>query len=119
MPARTIKQTARRVRTKASVGTPKKFTPAIITEIEATAADTIRMTFSTRVITSQLPSYKAGAAGETTVTAMTPISETVVELVFSGNVAGTNLIVTEGDQGIRTWPAGFVPAGTYAIPTFP
>jgi hypothetical protein len=50
---------------------------------------------------------------------MSPISATVIELVFTGTVAATNLLVQEGDAGIRTPSGGFVPAGTYAIPTFP
>lgn len=116
---RVVKQTTRRVRTKTTNATPKKFTPAIITEIEATAADTIRITYSTRIVKNSLPGYKAGAGAAQTVESMSLISDTLLELVFTGSVQGTDLIVPEGDPGIRTWPAGFVPAGVYAIPSFP
>jgi hypothetical protein len=119
MQPRTVKQTTRRVKTKTSIMTPAKLTPAVVMNIEATAANTIRMTFSTRVVKSGLPGYKAGADGTETIESMSSVSETVMEFVFTGDVAGTNLLVSEGDQGIRTWPAGFVPAGSYAIPTFP
>ena len=116
MAIRTIKQTRRRVRTKTTDETPKKFTPAIISSIAATAADTIQ---NTRVMPVRLPGFTAGASAAETVTAMTAISETVIELTFTGDVQGTDLIVKEGDPGIRTSAAGFVPAGSYAIGTFP
>lgn len=119
MTLRSIKQTNRRVKTKTTVMTPKTFTPAIIQDIEATAADVVRLTFNTRVQPSHLPTYKAGASGDIGVTNMAAVSSTVVDLTFSDDVAGTSLIVKEGDPGIRTHPGGFVPAGTYAIPTFP
>jgi hypothetical protein len=120
MASRTVSKSNRRVKTKVSVSTPRVFTSAVISEIEATAANTIRITFDSRIVKSgSLPGYTAGAAGAETVESMSLIGETGVELVFTGSVQGTNLIVPDGDPGIRTWPAGFVPAGVYAIPTFP
>ncbi len=119
MAIRSIKQTTRRVKSKTSMMTPKKFTPAIIQEVDATAANVLRLTFNTRVQPTDLPTYKAGASGDVAVESMMTVSDTVVELTFSDDVAGTDLIVKEGDPGIRTAAGGFVPAGTYAIPTFP
>lgn len=120
MASRTVSKSNRRVKTKVSVSTPRVFTSAVITNIDATAANTIRLTFDSRIVKGgSLPGYTAGAGGAETVASMSLISESVAELVFSGSVQGTDLIVPDGDKGIRTWPAGFVPAGVYAIPTFP
>ncbi|MCC6907207.1 MAG: hypothetical protein IT430_04635 [Phycisphaerales bacterium] len=99
---------------------PRMYAPATINAITAEAADTIRITFNPRVLVSQVPQLmRAGAAGAATVSGISQISATVVELVFTGDVQGTSLLVEEGDFGIRTPAGGFVPAGTYAIPTFP
>jgi len=102
-----------------SPSVPKKFTPAIITSIDATAADTILITFNTNVIRAKTPKFTAGAGGVQTVELATQISATVIQLVFTGSVAGTDMIVQEGDPGIRTAAGGFVPAGSYPVPTFP
>jgi hypothetical protein len=119
MPARAQNKTY--VRNRATIDPAQPFVPApaVITSMTAESADTIRLTFNGRVTPSKLPLYTAGAGGAETVESMTAISDTVIELVFTGEVQGTNLIVQGGDPGIRTPPGGFVPAGTYAIPTFP
>jgi hypothetical protein len=119
MPQRTLKRTNARNRRALDPSVPRKLTPAVISSIDATAANTIQITFNGRVMPSRLPGFRAGAAGAMTVESMSPISATVIELVFTGTVAATNLLVQEGDAGIRTPSGGFVPAGTYAIPTFP
>lgn len=120
MTARTTWKTNMRNRRNLDPSVPRKAAPATIESIAAESADTIRITFNPRVVGNQLPQViRAGADGTATVTAMTQVSATVVELVFSGEVQGTDLIVEEGDPGIRTPVGGFVPAGSYAIPTFP
>lgn len=119
MTARTIKRTKARNRVALDPAVPRKVTPAIISDIEATDLDTIRITFNTRVFTAKTPGFTAGAGGAETVSAMAQISDTLVELTFTGNVQGTDLNVPEGDPGIRTPAAGFVPAGTFAIPSLP
>jgi len=119
MAARSTKRTSRPSKLKTTLGSPRKLTPAIVTGIASTAADTIEITFSTRVITAGLPGYTAGAGGAETVASMTIVSDTVIELVFTGDVQGTTMSVPEGDDGIRTAAGGFVPAGSYAVPTFP
>jgi hypothetical protein len=98
---------------------PKKRTDAVVSAIAATAADTIEITFQRTVQKSKLPVFKAGAAGAMTVASVTQVSGNVLELVFDGEVQGTDLIVEENDPGVRTPSGGFVPAGVYAIPTFP
>jgi hypothetical protein len=118
--SRTVRPSKGRNRAALDKSIPRNITPALIDSIAATAATTIRITFAGRVQPSKTPVfYKAGAGGAMTVTTMNRISDTVIELVFSGTVAGTDLIIEEGDLGIRTAAGGFVPAGTYAIPTFP
>lgn len=120
MTSRTTSRTSARNRRAYDPSVPKKANPAVIASIASTAADTIRITFQTRVLKSQLPKViKAGAGGAETVDSVSQISATVVEFVFTGTVQGTNLIVEEGDPGVRTPAGGFVPAGTYAIPAFP
>jgi hypothetical protein len=119
MSLRPIKKTFVRNRAAHDPTVTNKHAAAIITEIESTAADTIQLSFLSRVMTSKLPDFAAGADGEETVEEVMRISDTVLELTFSGDVAGTDLIVSDGDLGIRTVSGGFVPAGTYAIPTFP
>lgn len=119
MALRTTKQTARQDRSALDTARPKRLTPCIIVSVAATAADTVQLTFDTRVSRNRTPMYTAGAGAAETVTGAMQISDTVVELVFSGVVQGTNMIVPEGDPGIRTAAGGFVPAGTYAVPAFP
>ncbi|TVQ57147.1 MAG: hypothetical protein EA377_01150 [Phycisphaerales bacterium] len=119
MSLRSIKKTARQNRMKMDSSLPRTTTPAIISQIEATAADTIRLTFNARIFRNRVPGYTAGVNGSATVEDAIEISATVVELKFTGDVAGTDLIVEGGDQGVRTASGGFVPAGVYAIPTFP
>ncbi|TVQ55667.1 MAG: hypothetical protein EA377_03095 [Phycisphaerales bacterium] len=119
MALRSIKKTFVRNRMAHDPSVPNKNTSAIIENIETVAADAIRITFSNRVMTAKLPGYKAGADGEQAVTSMERVSYTVIEFTFAGDVAGTDLHVLEGDLGIRTTSGGFVPAGVYAIPTFP
>lgn len=119
MPSRTLQKVGQRVKSNPTVSSPRKLTPALISSIATTAADTIQITFSTNVITGKLPSYTAGAANDETVASMTWISATVIELTFTGDVQGTTMIVAEGDPGIRTMAGGFVPAGSYPVPTFP
>lgn len=119
MTIRTINRTNARNRRAFDKAVPKKGTPAVIASIAATAADTIQLTFSTRVFRNKLPAFTAGAGGAETVATATEISDTVIELVFTGDVQGTDMIVKEGDPGIRTSAGGFVPAGSYPVPTFP
>lgn len=119
MTQRMINRANGRNRSALDPSVPRKLTPAVINGITAEAAETIRITFDGRVIPSKLPGFTAGASGDETVASMTPISSTEIELVFSGDVQGTSLIVKEGDAGIRTPSGGFVPAGSYAVPTFP
>lgn len=93
---------------------------AVILNASAEAADTIRLTFRHRVFISNTPTlYRAGAAGDETVASATLVDPFIVELVFTGEVQGTDLIVDGGDFGIRTAAAGVVPPGVYPIPTFP
>lgn len=120
MPSRTAKRNPpRRQKMKTSINAPRIMTSAIISSIDATAADTIQITFNTRVMLRSEPNFTAGAGGAETVASATEISDTVIELSFTGDVQGTTLNVPEGSNGIRTAAAGFVPAGSYAIPTFP
>jgi hypothetical protein len=119
MSLRSIKKTFVRNRMAHDPSVPNQNAPAVIDSITSEAADTVRLTFNTRVVNSKLPGFTAGTDGEETVESMSLVSDTVVELVFTGDVAGTNMIVQGGDPGIRTPSGGFVPAGTYAIPTFP
>jgi len=118
MTARTVNRTNLRNR-RAVTSKPKFITPAVVSSIAATAADTIQITFNGPVFPAKTPGYTAGAGGAETVSSMTRISDTVIELVFTGDVQAKNLIVQEGDAGIRTVAGGFVPAGSYAVPTFP
>ena len=118
--SRTVRSSKGRNRGALDKSLPGSITPALISEIDATAANTIRITFAGKVQPSTVPvRYKAGAGGAMIVNSISAVSPTIIELVFSGTVAGTDLIVEEGDPGIRTAAGGFVPAGTYAIPTFP
>lgn len=119
MALRSIKKTFVRNRMAHDPTVPNKNTSAIIEQIEVTAANAIRITFIQRVMTSKLPGYTAGADGGQTVASMSRVSDNVIDFTFSGDVAGTDMIVESGDLGIRTTMGGFVPAGTYAIPTFP
>lgn len=119
MSARTVKRTNARNRRALDPSIPERVTPAVVENIEPQSADTIRITFSRQVMVTKLPGYHAGADGEATVTSAVLVNGTMVEFVFSADVAGTNLIIKGGDLGIRTPSGGFVPAGTYAIPTFP
>lgn len=119
MTARNATRSVGRNRRTFDPSVPKKITPGLISTITAEAADTIRMTFDKRVFLNKTPGFRAGAGGAETVTSATAMSATEIELVFTGDVQGTDLIITEGDPGLRTVPGGFVPAGTYAVPTFP
>lgn len=119
MGLRTIKKTAVRNRVALDPSTPRKITPAVISSVEATAADTVQITFNTRVMLKGTPDVVAGGVTPQTVSSATAISATVVELTFTGDVQGTNLVVQEGAAGVRTPSGGFIPAGSYAIPTFP
>lgn len=119
MSLRMIRKTNVRNRAAYDPSMPKMRAPAIITNITSTAADAIEVTFSMPVITAKLPGWTAGAAGDETVSAMSLVSETVVAFTFTGDVQGTNMTVEEGDPGIRTMAGGFVPAGSYPVPTFP
>ena len=119
MTQRTAKRVNARNRGALDPSVPRKERPAVIATVDATAADTVQLTFESPVVPNKLPGFTAGAGGAETVASMTKISETVVELVFSGDVQGTNMVVQGGDPGIRTSTGGFVPAGTYAVPAFP
>ena len=119
MGLRTMKMTNARNRAALDPSVTLRSVSAVITEVDATAANTIRLTFNGRVLPGRLPLFTAGAGGAETVQSMSQVSETVVELVFTGSVQGTDLTVGDGDLGIRTPAGGFVPAGVYAIPTFP
>jgi hypothetical protein len=119
MTSRILKRRNTRNRSALDPAVPRKGAPATIASIAATAADTIQITFNTNVFKNKTPGYTAGAGGAETVELATQISATVVQLVFTGAVAGTDLVVQEGDPGIRTAAGGFVPAGSYPVPTFP
>lgn len=119
MALRTVKRTNARNRVALDPSVPRKLTPAVISSIAATAADTIEITFNTRVMVNSTPALTAGGATPVSVVSATQISATVVEMEFSGSVQGTNLQVSEGAAGVRTPAGGFIPAGSYAIPTFP
>jgi len=119
MALRTIKKTNVRNRSALDPSVPRRADAAVIEDIEATAANTIQITFETRVQRGVACGFKAGTGAAESVESMTTVSDTVLELVFTGAVAGTNLIVKGDDLGIRTSSGGFVPAGTYPIPTFP
>lgn len=119
MALRTVKNTRARNRNAYDPSLPRTAAPAVISEIESTAADTIRLTFATRVQKNKLPLYRAGAGGGAAVESAVELSATEIELTFDAVVQGTNLLVAEGDPGIRTVAGGFVPAGVYAIPVFP
>lgn len=119
MAIRTVKRTNARNRVAYDPSVPKTATPAVISSIAATAADTIELTFNTRVMLNSTPALTAGGASPAAVASATQISATVVEMQFSGSVQGTNLQVPEGAAGVRTPTGGFLPAGSYAIPTFP
>ena len=108
--------TAQQNRAALDESMPSRLTPAIIREIEMTAEDTVRLTFTTRVYRSRVPLFKAG--DNETVETATPISDTEVELTFSGPVADSEMRVPEGDAGLRTPAGGFVPAGVYDLPEF-
>lgn len=111
--APTLRNTRNRAAMDPSI--PKKLTSAIVSSIATTASDTIQITFAARVQSRGLPAFKAGAAGAETVQAVTQISDTVLELTFTGSVATSDLIVAENDPAVRTPTGGFVPAGTYTI----
>jgi len=119
MGLRTIKKTNVRNRAAYDPSLPKLRAPAIITNITSTAANTIEVTFSMSVITAKLPNWTAGAGNAETVASMSLVSETIVAFTFTGEVQGTTMTVAEGDHGIRTMAGGFVPAGSYPVPSFP
>lgn len=119
MASEALRRTNARNRSALSPSMPRRFTSAVISTIDTTAADTIQITFSRPVIPSRLPGFVAGAGGAETVSSMSKISDTVIEFVFTGDVQGTDMIVQEGDPGIRTVAGGFVPAGSYPVPVFP
>ena len=119
MTVRTTKRTNARNRRAMDPSVPKKLTPAVVSSVASTAADTIQITFSTRVLANKLPGFTAGAGGGQTVGSISQVSDTVVELAFTGEVQGTDLAIAGDDPGIRTPSGGFMPAGTYAIPSFP
>lgn len=119
MGLRTIKQTTRRAKSKTSMMTPNTFTPAIIQSIAVQAPETIRLTFSTRVMATRMPGFTAGDAFGNTVVSMTQVSATEVDLTFDGDVEDTEMSVKEHDPGIRTSSGGFVPAGTYSLAVTP
>jgi len=116
MAQRMIRNTKTRNRAAMDPSIPKKLTPAVVSLVELASPDTARLTFSTRVMARGLPAFKAGLTGAETVQSVTTVSGTVLELVFTGTVAMTDMLVDEGDPAIRTPTGGFVPAGTYAIP---
>ena len=113
---RTVNRTNGRNRKGMDPSVPRTTTPAVITATASPAADTIELTFSTRVLKSKLPGFTAGAGGAETVIAATQVSGTVVSLQFSGSVTGTDMNVPADDAGIRTPTGGFVPAGVYPLP---
>ncbi len=119
MTARSSTRASGRNRRTFDPSVPKIITPAVISGITAEAADTIRISFGNSMLPNKTPGFTAGSGGGETVTSATQISDTVVELVFTGDVQGSNMVVPEGDPGIRTAAGGFVPAGTYAVPAFP
>lgn len=119
MGLRTIRKTNVRNRAALDPSMPRQITPAVVSSIAATAADTIEITFNTRVMLKGTPAVSAGGASVQTVVSASAISATVIELTFAGSVQGTDLLVQEGAAGVRTPSGGFIPAGTYAIPTFP
>jgi len=113
MSARTVKQAARPVKSKVSLTSPVKVTPAIISGVSLEAATTVRLTFDSPVFAAKTPGYTAGAE---TVDSVSVVSSTEVDVVFTGSVAGATLTVPQNDGGIRNQFGGFVPAGNYAIP---
>ena len=119
MALRTVKKTNVRNRSALDPSVPRRSDAAVIEDIETTAADTIQITVETRVQRGVACGFKAGADAEESVESLATISDTVLELVLTGDVSGTTLSVKGDDLGIRTASGGFVPAGTYAIPTFP
>ena len=119
MTSRTLKRVDARNRNKIDPAVPQKRVPAVISSIASTSAMVIQITFNTRVQKSGVPGFTAGAAGDLSPNQATTISDTVIELRFTGTVQGTDLNVPDSDPGIRTATGGFVPAGTYAIPVFP
>lgn len=116
MTLRTISRPNGRNRSAGDPAVPTKATPAIITTITLVSDDRIQLTFDTNVIASKTPGYIGGAGGIATVNSITQISATQVELAFSEDVAGTDMVIGVDDAGIRTVTGGFVPAGNYAIP---
>lgn len=117
MAIRTVKRTNVRDRAAMDPSVPGYTTSAVVSSIAATAADTIEITFATRVMLRGTPNVTAGAA--VGVSGATQVSATVIQLQFAADVQGTDLVVPEGVAGVRTPSGGFIPAGTYAIPTFP
>ena len=116
MSGRSNTVTSRRARRRGDSTLPKVPASAIIREIEAESETTMRLTFTERIFTSTMPLFTAGD-GET-VESMTKLGETEVELVFTGPVDGTTMMVKDGDAGLRTGTGGFVPAGSYDLPEF-
>ena len=118
MPVRPLRNT--RTRNRRAFDPAHPFVPAsaIITGMEMTADDTVRLTFNERVLPTGVPGFTAGAAGEQTVETMARISDTVIELTFTGAVDESKMLVPEGDAGLRTASGGFVPAGSYDLPEF-
>jgi len=119
MTTRAIGKTTGRNRNVVTKSQPRVAGAAVISSIDSTSAMVIQITFNTRVQKSGVPGFTAGAAGDLSPNQATTISDTVIELRFTGTVQGTDLNVPDSDPGIRTATGGFVPAGTYAIPAFP
>ncbi len=119
MSVRMVKRTNVRNRSALDPSVPGYTTSAVVASVAATAADTIEITFATRVMLRSAPNVTAGAGGAVAVASATQLSATVIQLQFAADVQGTNLVVPEGVAGVRTPTGGFIPAGTYAIPTFP
>lgn len=116
MAPRTLKNTRARNRSAMDPSVPAKLTPAIISSFAIQAPGTVQVTFETRIMVRGLPAFRAGATGDETVQSVNMVSDTVVDLVFTGAVATTTMIVPEGDPAIRTPTGGFVPAGNYDLP---
>src|SRR5690606_36692305 len=89
MSLRSMKKTRVRNRTALDPSVPLRSVSAVMTNVAATAADTIRLTFNVRALPGPLPRFTAGAGVAETVLSMSKVRDTVVELACTGSVQGT------------------------------
>jgi hypothetical protein len=116
MAQRTQQRTNARNRSALDPSLPRTQTPALVDSVVTGGPNSVaRMTFAGRVMARGVPGFRAGAGAAETVVGVQQVGATVLDLTFSGDVAGTDMVVGEADPGVRTPGGGFVPAGTYAI----